>query len=39
MSINVEDYYARDTFNKMKAFADARNPVRGDRHRDDQPGL
>ena len=22
MSINVEDYFARDTFNKMKAFAD-----------------
>ena len=25
MSINVEDYFARDTFQKMKAFADTQD--------------
>ena len=40
MSINVEDYFARATFDKMKAFADKQEtPFVVIRHRDDQPGL
>ena len=41
MSIKVEDYYARDTFQKMKAFADTQETpfvVAGNGHRACVPG-